>query len=641
MRPGTEINTMSKPIVRMSPWLPRVPTSVFAATANAKRLAALACLCAVACVASRAQTLTTLANFPATYSPIGLLTQATDGNFYASSAGEFFVPCSIFKITPAGALSTLVDFGTGFSGTGVVQAGDGNFFTALLTTSAAAIYQVSPGGTATMIHQFASDQSEGFNPSPLILGQDGNLYGTTALGGPGGLGTFYKVTLSGQLTVLYGFSPTGGIGPSPLVQGRDGNFYGVSSSSGTDTIYRLTPAGVLTTVTTFPTATGGGLSSGPLIQGADGAFYGTTQTAGANNAGTIFKFTLGGAFTVLYTFPAASGAKSGLVQAPDGSFYGTAYGGSDVHGSVYQLGSSGTLTTIHTFTGSDGSAPEGLILGKDGNLYGLTGNGGANGSGIAYKVAPGGSSQPVSINQGGVVTASAFGEFASAAPGTWIEIYGTNLASDTRSWLLSDFTGNDAPTSLDGTYVTIGGQRAYVDFISPTQVNALIPSNVPTGTQQVTVTSPAGTTAPYNLTINAEALGLLAPANFKIGGTQYVVALFADNSYALPTGAISGLTSRPAKPGDIIVLYGVGFGPVTPSISAGQLVQQSNSLASDFHIFIGGMECQVQYDGLAPDYTGLYQFNIVVPAVAAGNAALTFTLNGTSGTQTLYIAVGQ
>jgi uncharacterized protein (TIGR03437 family) len=74
-------------------------------------------------------------------------------------------------------------------------------------------------------------------------------------------------------------------------------------------------------------------------------------------------------------------------------------------------------------------------------------------------------------------------------------------------------------------------------------------------------------------------------------------------------------------PGDIIVIYGVGFGPVTPDIPAGQLVGEANSLATDFHIFIGGMECGVQYDGLAPSYTGLYQFNIVVPTVASGNAA--------------------
>lgn len=248
--------------------------------------------------------------------------------------------------------------------------------------------------------------------------------------------------------------------------------------------------------------------------------------------------------------------------------------------------------------------------------------------------------QPPSIGAGGVVSASAFGEFTTISPGSWIEIYGANLAVDTRGWTGADFTGINAPISLDGTSVTIGGESAFVDFISPGQVNVLVPSDVPTGEQQLIVTTPYGPSAAYDITVNTVEPGLLAPANFSIGGTQYVVALFADYSYALPTGAINGLASRPAKPGDTIVLYGIGFGPVSPAIPAGQLVQQANSLAFGFEISIGGVQCQIQYDGLAPNYTGLYQFNIVVPDVAAGNQPLTFTVDGVNGTQTLYVAVG-
>jgi uncharacterized protein (TIGR03437 family) len=245
-----------------------------------------------------------------------------------------------------------------------------------------------------------------------------------------------------------------------------------------------------------------------------------------------------------------------------------------------------------------------------------------------------------SISASSIVSASAFGEFTSVAPGSWIEIYGSNLAADTRGWTGADFTGINAPTSLDGTYVTIGGQKAFVDYISPTQVNALIPSNVLTGTQQLTVTSPGGTTSSVNVTVNPVEPGLLAPPNFKIGGTQFVVAQFADGTYVLPLGAVAGLTGRPAVPGDILVIYGIGFGPVTPDISAGQLVGEANSLATDFHILIGGVECQVQYDGLAPSYTGLYQLNVVVPNVASGNQPLTLTVDGVNGTQTLFVAIG-
>ncbi len=241
----------------------------------------------------------------------------------------------------------------------------------------------------------------------------------------------------------------------------------------------------------------------------------------------------------------------------------------------------------------------------------------------------------------GVISAGQFGAFSSVAPGSWIEIYGSNLAADTRLWDGSDFNGAQAPTSLDQTSVTVGGQAAFIDYISPGQVNAQVPSNATTGSQPVVVTTASGSSAPFTVTVNQVQPGLLAPGAFSIGGKQYVAALFPDGvTFALPTGTISGVASRPAKPGDTIVLYGVGFGPVTPNIPAGQIVGQSNALSSAFQIFVAGAKATVTYAGLAPNYVGLYQFNIEVPNVGAGNAVpLTFTLAGANNSQTLYIAV--
>ncbi len=238
------------------------------------------------------------------------------------------------------------------------------------------------------------------------------------------------------------------------------------------------------------------------------------------------------------------------------------------------------------------------------------------------------------------ISASGFGGFSSIAPGTWMEIYGSGLARDTRSWAASDFNGSNAPTTLDGTKVTIAGIPAFIDYISATQVNALVPSNVPTGLQQITVTTTAGPSAAYNVTVNQAEPGFLAPSSFTIGGIPYAVALFTDGTYVLPAGAIAGIASRPAKPGDVITLYGIGFGPVTPSIPAGQLVQQINSLAMPLLMEIGGVSVTPAYDGLAPNYTGLFQFNVTVPNLSPGNAALTFSVGGAAGTQTLYILVG-
>ena len=159
---------------------------------------------------------------------------------------------------------------------------------------------------------------------------------------------------------------------------------------------------------------------------------------------------------------------------------------------------------------------------------------------------------------------------------------------------------------------------------------------------QLTVTNGTVTSAPVNITVSATEPGLLAPASFLIGGKQYVVAQFTDGTYVLPTGAIAGVASRPAEPGESIVIYGVGFGSVTPSIPAGQIVTASNQVAAPFALLFGQTQAQLPYSGLAPSFVGLYQFNVVVPAVPDNNLVpLTFTLGGVAGTQTLYTAVHQ
>jgi uncharacterized protein (TIGR03437 family) len=248
---------------------------------------------------------------------------------------------------------------------------------------------------------------------------------------------------------------------------------------------------------------------------------------------------------------------------------------------------------------------------------------------------------PPAVNSGGVVSASAFGAFSSIAPGSWIEVYGANLSLNRRSWGASDFTGVNAPTSLDGTSVTIGGQNAFIDYISGGQINAQVASNTPTGQQQLVVKTPAGTSAAYTVAVNATQPGLYAPSSFQLNGTQYLGAVFANTTtYVLPPGAIPGITSQRAKAGDTITLYGVGFGSVNPAIPAGQIVQQNSTLALPVQISIGGSSAQVLYQGLAQGNVGLYQFNVTVPSVPASDkVSVTFTQNGAAGTQTLYIAV--
>ena len=245
-----------------------------------------------------------------------------------------------------------------------------------------------------------------------------------------------------------------------------------------------------------------------------------------------------------------------------------------------------------------------------------------------------------------VVSAAGFGGFSAVAPGSWVEIYGSNLAPDTRQWAGSDFSGNNAPTSLSGVEVNIGGQKAFIDYISssPGQVNAQLPSNIPAGGPlPLTLTNANGTSAAFNVTVKTTEPGLLAPASFTISGNQYAVALLPDGAtYILPTGVISGIAARPAHPGETITLYGIGFGAVTPSIPAGQIVTATNQLSASFQIFFGQTAADVSYSGLAPTFVGLYQFDVVVPAIPDSDLVpLTFNLAGSPGTQSLYTAVHQ
>ena len=242
-----------------------------------------------------------------------------------------------------------------------------------------------------------------------------------------------------------------------------------------------------------------------------------------------------------------------------------------------------------------------------------------------------------------VVSASAYGGFSALAPATWMEIYGTNLANVvSQTWASPDFKGNAAPTSLGATTVTIGGQSAFIDYVSPTQVNAQVPSTVASGPQPVVVTTPGGTSAAFTITVNATEPGLLAPAAFNLSAGQYVVALFPDNvTFVLPPSVAAGVPTARARPGNTIIFYGVGFGPVTPNIPAGQIVSQANQLSGSVQVLFNGTPGTVSFAGLTGGYLGLYQFNVLVPAVDASDSVpLTFTLNGAPGPQKMVIAIG-
>ncbi|MGO9275890.1 MAG: choice-of-anchor tandem repeat GloVer-containing protein [Terriglobia bacterium] len=447
---------------------------------------------------SSAQTFSTLATFDGTNGglPVWALVQGTNGNFYGSTGfGGTGSEGTIFKITPAGKLTTLQSMGYPHL---PVQATNGSFYG---TTpyggpmDSGTVFKMTAAGKLTTLYNFCSQAMcvDGDTPyGGVIQASDGNFYGTTVGGGTNNYGTVFKITPAGKLTTLLSFDAIGGAGTG-LVEGTDGNFYGTTGNGGPNgygTVFQVTPGGTETTLYNFcsqPNCTDGKSPYDGLIQASDGNFYGTTYTGGANDpagcegigCGTIFKITPAGTLTTLYSFCSQANCTDGqwptggLVQGNDGNFYGTtdaggAFGESCVFGlcgTVFKMTPEGVLTTLHSFAGSDGSSPySGLVQGTNGTFYGTTemgadlSCGGGYGCGTVFSLSVGLSPFVETRPTSGKVRAK-------------VIVLGNNL------------TG--------ATGVSFNGTAATFKVVSKTEITTVVPAGATTGT--VTVTTPKGT----------------------------------------------------------------------------------------------------------------------------------------------------
>jgi uncharacterized repeat protein (TIGR03803 family) len=245
--------------------------------------------------------------------PSAGLVEATNGDFYGTTTyGGDYQAGTVFKITPSGALTKLHDFHANNTDgadpvAGLVQGSDGNFYgTAEFggTNGDGTVFKVTPSGTLTTLLDF--DGTNGAQPqATLIEGTHGAFYGTTEVGGTNNNGTVFKITTSGELTTLYSFCSHSGCtdGDLPvagLTQAMDGNFYGTTTYGGTGgncngacgTAFKVTPSGVLTTLYSFDGTHGGNPFAG-LVQNTNGKFYGTTYSGGPSNLGTVFSLSVG------------------------------------------------------------------------------------------------------------------------------------------------------------------------------------------------------------------------------------------------------------------------------------------------------------------------------------------------------------
>jgi uncharacterized repeat protein (TIGR03803 family) len=448
-------------------------------------------LWATAAVTLPAQTFTTLHSFQQTdgAGPISSLVQAADGNLYGTTqiggtngSGDG----TVFKITRSGMLTSLYSFCSlldcpdgALPGAALVQGPNGNFYGTTTQGGTAfdfgTVFTITPGGALTTLHDFCTQSpcTDGGVPfDALIVGPNGNFYGTTSQGGSTA-GTVFKITSAGVLTTLHPFAgqdgnlPTAGLAPA-----ADGNFYGTTYYGGAadeGTVFKITPGGALTSLYGFCSQSGCPDGENPmsgLVQAADGSLYGTTVKGGANDQGTIFKITTDGTFTTVYSFCAQSLCADGglphaaLIQATDGNLYGTTTeGGAGNLGTIFTLTPAGALTTLYNFCALDNCRDgdlsyAALIQDTDGKFYGTTTSGGGANFGTVFSLsvglAPFVETQP-----------------ASGKVGIPVTILGTNL------------TG--------ATSVKFNGVAAVFTVVSSSEITTTVPAGAITGTVKVKI----------------------------------------------------------------------------------------------------------------------------------------------------------
>lgn len=302
---------------------------------------------------------------------------------------------------------------------------------------------------------------------------------------------------------------------------------------------------------------------------------------------------------------------------------------------------------INAFDATSG-ASLGALADPQGNpihilgLWGLIpGNGGSGGDNQAIYFMAGGAQQNHgllgSIQAAPVVTANAIGNAANTqtsgiAPNTYVSIYGQNLSPVTRNWTNSDFTGGTRlPVSLSGVSVTVNGKAAYVYYISPKQIDVLTPVDTATGPVNVVVTSNGLVSATASSTMAS-----VSPALFLLKDNKSVAAVHENGGVVGATALYAGLSS-PAKAGEIISIFATGLGATSPAFGDGVIPAAPLTMAATPTVSFGGSPATVTYAGLVA--AGVYQINVVVPAVAAGDVAVTITAGGVTSASNTIVTV--
>ena len=333
---------------------------------------------------------------------VGGLVLGPDGAFYGTTVnGGTTANGTVYRLGTDGTFSVFFSFGGGAEGAeptdSLVLGTDGNFYG---TTQFGGYYdegvlfQLTPAGVETVLVDFGG--SYGSQPvSSLVLGPDGSFYGTTLYGGYNDDGTVFQYTASGAYNVLFDFGGGFGREPvAPLTVGPDGNLYGVTQFGGlygNGTVFQITTAGSLTVIHDFLPNDGVDPQAGLTLLPGSTTFYGTASEGGQNGYGTIFEITTAGTFTKLHDFSGSDGnyAQGALLYASNGNFYGTTFNGGDLEGdgTVFELTPAGVFTSLSDLNPTTGENPAAaLVQGADGLLYGTTFAGGGTSLGTVFQV---------------------------------------------------------------------------------------------------------------------------------------------------------------------------------------------------------------------------------------------------------------
>jgi len=292
----------------------------------------------------------------------------------------------------------------------------------LASTFAAAVMMFLPAPVAAQVHKTSYDvianladpPTNGWYPhGGLMLANDGNFYGRTAIGGDLGGGTVFRMTPDGTVTVLHNFTPGAECHDGPLIQASDGALYGTLARGGEFTfgeVYRLTLDGSYSTLHSFNDgdAPNGSVPCDGVVQGPDGALYGVTMGGGEFfGRGTAYRLALDGSFSTIHSFgieyPLGGYIpQTRLVVGNDGALYGKDSGGGFfAQGMAFRLaqeGPNGTWvsTTFHDYVRSEMCfQPAGFIRGTDGRFYGVGSTEDFNTE--VYRLTPGGNYQSLHV----------------------------------------------------------------------------------------------------------------------------------------------------------------------------------------------------------------------------------------------------